>query len=67
VKQRRSIGTALSLFLSPAVKRSADIRAEFVERRTGILEIPCPQLRLGRRNKHRYQNEPTDKGNQAYD
>ena len=38
-----------------------------VERRTGILEIPRPQLWLGRRNKHCYQNEPTDKGNEAHD
>ena len=26
-----------------------------------------PQLRLGRRDEHRYQNEPTDKGNEAHD
>jgi hypothetical protein len=57
----------LSLFLRSAVKGSADVRAEFVERRTGILEIPCPQLWLGRRNKHCYQNEPADKGNEAHD
>ena len=48
----------LSFFLRSAVKGSADVRAEFVERRTGILEVPCPQLRLGRRDEHRYQNEP---------
>ena len=57
----------LSFFLRSAVKGSADVRAELVERRTGILEIPCPQLWLGRRNKHCYQNEPTDKGNEAHD
>src|SRR5215216_2377602 len=52
----------LSFFLRSAVKGSADVRAEFVERRTGILKIPCAQLWLGRSNKHCYQNEPTDKG-----
>jgi hypothetical protein len=57
----------LSLFLRSAVKGSADVRAEFVERRTGILKIPCAQLWLGRSNKHCYQNEPTDKGNEAHD
>ena len=70
---RRGVGTTdqggpgLSFFLRLAVKGSADIRAEFIERRTGILEVPCPQVLLGRRNKHCYQNEPADKGNQAYD
>jgi hypothetical protein len=57
----------LGLLLRCAVKGSADVRAELVERRTGILEIPRPQLWLGRRNKHCYQNEPTDKGNEAHD